>query len=354
MIRRIAVGSYTENAGHVPDARGAGISILELDDESMEIRSLSVRRVPSPSYLAFDKIGRFLYSVSESAGNPESSWHLDENGDIELIEQAAGIGLSGCHLTLSPNNKQLFTASYSKGQMTTYELTNGGFASPGRSITYSGNGPNSHRQEAPHAHQVLASPSGDFLYVCDLGCDTVWKHRIKELERPPSVALEVPPGYGPRHLAFDLRNDIAYILCELIPRILVVSMDRASGNMTILQEVDSTLPEFMGKAAPAAVKVHPSGRSLAVSNRFDDTISVFTLNGGTGAQVALAENFPCRGKTPRDINFTEDGGILFIANQDSHDIQIRYFNKETGLPIERWGPKIDIGSPACVINIQNI
>lgn len=348
----IAVGSYTETAGHVPEARGAGISILELDDQSMEARTRGVINAASPSYLTFDKKNGHIYAVSEASGKPVdiSTWHLEEDGGIEPLK-SAGKSLSGCHLSLSPDGNQLFTASYEGGLLTCYELKNGRIGSIVQSISYSGSGPNTERQEAPHAHQVVPEPAGSFLYVCDLGSDRIWKHRIKELEETPSIALRVPPGYGPRHMTFGLGNELAYILCELVPRILVVSVDGVSGNMKIVQELDSTVPEFINKAAPAAVKLHPSGRTLAVSNRFDDTISIFTLDGENGTRIALAENFLCRGRTPRDINFSDDGSILFIANQDSHDIQLCSFNKETGLPTGSWGPKIEIGSPACVINL---
>jgi 6-phosphogluconolactonase len=104
------------------------------------------------------------------------------------------------------------------------------------------------------------------------------------------------------------------------------------------------------------VKLHPSGRTLAVSSRFDDSISVFSISrGGAGSEtgeaavLSLADRFSCRGKTPRDITFSPDGRQLFIANQDSHNISCRNFSPSSGMPAEGWAGEVSTGSPVCIV-----
>ena len=222
---------------------------------------------------------------------------------------------------------------------------------------YEGRGPNAGRQEASHAHQVTLSPWGPHLYVCDLGSDTLWMHPADAADdesRPPAMALKAPPGYGPRHLAYDPVLPAAYIQCELVARILVAVINPDTGAMTLLEEHDTAAPDRMDIAAPAAVKVHPSGRTLAVSNRFDDTIAVFSIHRSAGAPaLTLADRFPCGGQAPRDIEFNSAGTRLFIANQDSHAVTCRHFDGGSGLPADGWAAPLETGSPVCVVMLDD-
>jgi 6-phosphogluconolactonase len=294
---------------------------------------------------------------------------------LNFLSKQEGTGRPGCHLSRLPESGLILTTSYSDGRLTGYPVRQG---LPGPVIVdfqYNGSGPVSGRQDSAHAHQVMKSPHSEVLYVCDLGSDRIWMHRLDRLELPPVTALTVPGGYGPRHLAFDPVSPVAYVLCELVPRILVAEIDPDTALMRITGEADTVATDSMGTAAPAAapaaVKVHPSGRTLAVSNRFDDTIAVFRIIRGsdTGGRdsvalhvgLELADRFDCRGKTPRDICFTADGSSLLIANQDSHAVTCRRFDHLSGRPlfqspekspVESWGPVLETGSPVCVVMLD--
>jgi 6-phosphogluconolactonase len=349
---RFTVGSYTKIEGHVPDGNGDGISVLEFDGDTGICKTLSVASdVINPTYLALDPSNRILYSVSEEslAFDSIKSWLLDKKGVLVQLNGEKTAGRSGCHISISPDRNQIYSASYSDGVFSAYTLRDGAVDSLSFEFVYQGEGPNRIRQEASHAHQAIPGPDEKHLYVCDLGTDTVWTHSPDALTMPPSVALKVPAGFGPRHMAFDPISDVAYVLCELVPKLLVTVIDADSGSMEIIQELDTVGKNRMEQAAPAAIKIHPSSRTIAVSNRFDDTISVFGIERDREVSLSLIDNFPCRGKTTRDMEFSPDGRILFIANQDSHDIQCRHFEGETGMPLEKWSHKIDIGSPVCIV-----
>jgi 6-phosphogluconolactonase len=256
--------------------------------------------------------------------------------------------------------------------LTGFALENGNIGGVNYHVDYQGRGPNPERQETPHAHQVKRSPYAPFLYVCDLGTDTIWMHSLgpeSGQTGKPDTALVVPPGYGPRHLACDPILPAAYILCELVPKILVAEIDTKNSLMKVVQELDTVGADKTDITAPAAVKLHPSGRTLAVSNRFDDTIAVFSIHregqentrppadesvptNATTPSLRLIERFPCGGKTPRDIEFSPDGEILFMANQDSHSLTSRYFDAESGLPTADSGPTIQTGAPVCVVALS--
>lgn len=377
---RFAVGTYTYHRSPDIDAQGLGILIVERDKSGSFHVLDTYSDIRNPSYLEWLPDRRRLYAVSEMENRSGAvvEFTVSDNWHLRRRCRRKGPGRSGCHLTAVPEARRLYAASYSDGRLTGYGLDEGRLGRVRMDRVYKGSGPSIERQSSPHAHQVLTSPYGEFLYVVDLGSDTVWRHRPGDDSGDPGIALNVPPGYGPRHLAFDPTAPVAYLLCELMPKLLVAVIDPATGNMTLVQEEDTEAEDAMKLAAPAAVKVHPSGRTVAVSNRFSDTIAVFDIerrgsainsgfssvsktsvagaaNGASAGnllppvRLSLADRFPCHGKTPRDIEFSPDGSLLFIANQDSHEITCRRFNPATGLPEDGWETGLETGSPVCVV-----
>lgn len=68
--------------------------------------------------------------------------------------------------------------------------------------TYTGPlGPNTSRQDAPHPHQAIKDPRGQFVLVPDLGSDLVRLYRVDQetLELTPLDPLVAAAGSGPRH-----------------------------------------------------------------------------------------------------------------------------------------------------------
>ena len=355
----IAVGSYTDHPSPRIDARGAGITVLERDDSSGGLTVIgSDSSVRNPTYLSWDAERRYLYAVSEvdDGDGAIAVFSIDEGGKIRYLSSRPSGAGSGCHLQVFPDEEVLVAVSYHKGGMAHFPLTEGLPGPPRYVHSYRGNGPNTERQSRAHAHQVMRGPAGRHYYVCDLGSDCVWMHDADHMDRHPDSALDVPPGYGPRHLAFDPLVPAAYILCELVPRILCVSVSADTGRMRILREFDSSPPGApSGPAqAPAAVKIHPSGSTLAVSNRFVDTVAVFAVKRDNDEPIpalALIEHFSCGGRVPRDIEFSRDGSQLFIANQESHTVSIRRFDEQTGYPAAFRDESIPTGSPVCIMSL---
>jgi 6-phosphogluconolactonase len=96
--------------------------------------------------------------------------------------------------------------------------------------------------------------------------------------------------------------------------------------------------------------VHPSGKTLVVSNRFDDSITVFRIiREKVKVHLEEVENFSTRGKTPRDMTFSPSGEWLLIANQDSNDIQVKAFDPGEGMTLDKWAEPFETGSPVCLV-----
>jgi 6-phosphogluconolactonase len=369
-MQYFAVGSYTSPQGHAPGAKGPGISLIAFDDSQAEsdlIHINSYSELENPGYLAWDPSRRLLYAAGESGGSRGAVEVFSLNrrpGEavhpfLQLIARTAAKGTDACHISVSAVDMLILTASYGGGSIAGFRLDDSGLpiAEHSRRINYLGSGPNTSRQEAPHAHQILKIPGGEQILVCDLGSDTIWSHRISqgpELLTPPNIALRLPGGSGPRHLAFDPLRPAAYILCELEPLVLACSIDMANGSLSIGGEY--RLSDSGGQIrAPAAIKIHPSGKTLAVSDRFVDRIELFRIERGeSDDSIPLLTTegvFPCMGKTPRDIEFNPDGSLLLIANQDSDEITSLRFDPQTGLCNGQTGPAIASGAPTCIVSL---
>lgn len=345
-----AVGSYTAAAPHVPDAAGKGISILALNERSGEISlKQSIKGILNPSYLDWNRSTGLLYALSEDpnsegviCGYKKGSGNL-----FELQYTLPGPGEAGCHISSDQRGEYLWAASYGKGTVRSYKLA----PSPQvlSEITYSGTGPNLSRQDSSHAHQVLPDPENKRIYICDLGSDSVWMHSLTETLSHKVKALAVPGGYGPRHMAFDYNGKYAFLLCELKPRLLVLAIDSVSGQLKIVDDLPVGRGHYSGPSAPAAVKLHPSGRALILSNRFADEVEVFSILRKNGAvKLRFQSSFPSGGKTPRDFAFSPSGKWMLIANQDSHNIEIKLFDCDSGLPVPGDELSYQSGSPVCL------
>lgn len=134
-------------------------------------------------------------------------------------------------------------------------------------------GTNPARQDAPHPHEVILDPTGEFIITPDLGADLL---RIFHIDSTTNelVALEpfsVVAGSGPRHGAF-LRTDnntYLYVVTELANTLTGYEVTYGGNNSLGLRPFyESTV--FGNVAVPygaAAAEIHLSvgPRSLSLS-----------------------------------------------------------------------------------------
>ena len=89
----------------------------------------------------------------------------------------------------------------------------------------------------------------DLVFVNDLGLDAVFLYRVNASagDTLTEVArFAMPPGSGPRHLAFHPNGTIAYVLGELGNTLTVCRLDGES--LSVLASV-STLPDVYDASA---------------------------------------------------------------------------------------------------------
>lgn len=339
-MTRFIVGSFNKPNPWFRHS-GEGIVVCELDEATGIIRRVSLHP-DIDNAMWMTRVLDSLIVATELDGGEVGSFNRELNR-IGLSRETFGRAI--CHLAVSADSRTLFAVNYFGG-VTLHALgSNGAVAAAHREIIYNGSGPNVERQEKSHPHQAVVSPDGLFLYVCDLGCDKIWVHSIEGDNLGPAAAIEVPAGSGPRHLVFHPTLPRFYLLSELDGIIRVYSGRETQWKLVASH---SAIPQdFAGPPAASAIRLHPSGKTLAAAERGSDSITVFRIE--TNGDLAIAANFPSGGNCPRDFDFTPSGRRLVMLNQNSDNVIAFGFDPETGLPDGSAGEPFVTGSPMCVV-----
>ena len=335
------------------------IYLCELDPVAGTISVVdSFAGAVGPSYLALSPDGKTLYTVDNRSVDPENksqsvnSFRINkEDHTLQYMNNQSSEGRGPCHLYAS--EKHLFVANYNSGHATCIALLpDGRLEFSTTTVAGEGGGPNKSRQEGPHAHQVMLDPSGTFLLVPDLGTDKVMNYVYdqktgKLTPNPQQAWLELPPGAGPRHLAFDPSGKFVYLLSEMNATLTACSFDGKTGALGIINSASIVKDGFTGNKQAAAVRVHPSGKFVYASNRDEvDNLAVFRVKEDGGIErIQILESIP---HWPRDFNISPDGKYLLIAGARSNEIALFRIKQESG-ELESTLSKISIPVPTCII-----
>ncbi|MGW0911787.1 lactonase family protein [Streptomyces sp. NPDC002784] len=334
--RRAFIGSFTA-------AGGPGIVTASVDADNGALTVLTgTDDLPDPSYLALAPDGGTLYAVSETSEGAVAAYRVTGTKLDPLGSPTPVAGSGPTHLGLYDGH--VLTANYGSGSVSAVPLRpDGSLASaPSGVLPHTGSGPCTPRQQAPHAHQVQADPSGRWAVSVDLGTDSVRVCTLADGRPELHGEYALRPGSGPRHLAFHPDGTHAYVLNELTPTVTVCRWDAADGSLKPLAETPVLPGAPAGDAYPSGIVASPDGRFLWTATRGEDVLSAFAVEGDT---LRLLGTVPCRGHWPRAL--TEAGGFLYAANERSGDVAWFAVDPASGLP--RYGGSIEVPAASCVV-----
>lgn len=350
------VGTYTRREPHV-EGTAAGIHHCTYDPATGALAL--VETVPAgvnPSFLALGPGGRTLYAVNETADGENgegtvSALRLDEAGRPTPVNAQPSGGAGPCHLSVDPAGEFVFVANYGSGTVAALRMqADGELGGLTDIVEHGGSGPNDARQEGAHAHMVLTGPGG-FVYAVDLGADRVLVYRLNRqwgtLHPAEQPWAAMPPGSGPRHLAFDPTGRFAYVLAELKPSITVLRVDAATGGLTLVHTLALPITGSKGNVAGGGVQCSADGRFVYASLRGEDMIVTSSADPATG-RLAVVGRTPAGGKTPRFIALDPGGRFLLAANQESDTVVSLPLDPDTGLPAPE-GTHTALPTPVCIV-----
>jgi len=324
-------------------ATGEGLTTCAMNEETGEITRVGACAL-AQNAIWLARAGEALLVAGENYLNPGTLAAFSQNGS-SIGHAQSSLGGAACHIAVASDARTAFVASY-LGGITVHALDPSGAVAPAHQhITYPGRGARPARQDKSHPHQSALTPDRSHLLVCDLGCDRIWAHAFDGTRLGEPQAIAVSPGSGPRHLAIHPTLPRFYLLGELDAKLRLFEGSGADWREIA---VYTTLPEaFIGEPAGAAVKFHPSGKTLFVSNRHSDTITCFAVD--ARGNLAHAATFAGQGQTPRDIALSPSGRWLIAVNQDSHILVPFELDPTSGMPTGKTGPAFACGSPFCAL-----
>lgn len=292
------------------------------------------------SYMAVK--GRTLYAARRVAKRvfAVDSFRILKNGRLKKIDAFVIPGSLGyCHISVSNDGKFLLGSSYSGSFIDVLSLIpEGGVIRLKERFTFSGRSIHK-RQKKSHPHFAAQTPDGSMVLVADLGCDMIHTFRCdgaKGLIR--GTGMPLPPGSGPRHLAFSADGKFVFAANELNN---TVSVFRLQKDRLTLTDTCSLLPAaWCGKSFAGAIKTAPDGR-IYVTNRGHNSIAI--LNCSADGKLKVETTFPAEGDFPYDMEFYN--GRFFTVNMKSDQLEIWEKNNASW----KMDTSFTIRRPMCVI-----
>jgi len=328
MVSELVIGTYTQPLPHV-DGTAEGILSARFDGHELTAVAVAAA-VTNPSWVTTSSDGSRVYAAVETEpGGAVAAFARSTDGVLTPLGQVDSGGGAPAHLTLDPSERFLVVGTYGGGSFSVFPvLGDGSLGEPTAFVQHQGSGPDPSRQEGPHVHQLSFDPITGDLVVVDLGLGEIRFYSFGadgrvELRDDATVSSGAA---GPRHLAFHPSGSLAFVANELDSTVDVL---RREGERFVRVGRASTRPaDATGENAPAAVRVSPSGSTLFVTNRGDDTVAVFAADSGA-ASLSLVASVPSGGATPRDLVLSPEGDRVLVANQDSDAVAVFAFDDST-------------------------
>lgn len=301
-----------------------------------------------------------LYTVNDERAKEGSVTAFSVNrasGTLTKVNEGASGGTGSTHVWLDLPSNTLLAANFTAGSAASIALkADGSVGTVLSTVQASGSGPH-RRQTSPHAHGVAVDPSGHYALVADLGADRLFVYgfnrangalALDDAAAPHSVAL--PPGSGPRHLAFRPDGRFVYLVNELSSDIVGLRWDAAQGRLTQVESLPLSTPDFKGDKSASEVAVSADGRFVYAGNRAQSQILVYRSDANTGA-LTLVQRASAGGEAPWHFVLHASGKWMLVANQRTAQVNVLSVDTVTGMLADS-GQSVDAVTPVSVTIVK--
>lgn len=315
--------------------------------------------VENPLCLETDPTNRHLYVGDCRArwqnGGSISAYGINPvTGELDPRNSVASAGVIPVFLQVTSDGRNIlaancgpFAAGCEGRTVAVFPLKKHGHLGPAKTIhQHEGTSVDPERQTSPHPHCIAVDPASQYVWVPDLGTDSIWCYAYDEslgaLLHQPQRTVHVPANSGPRLLKFHPNGNFAYLINEIASTVIVYRY--RAGKLDELQTL-AVLPGDLEERNASDLIIHPNGCYLYTTNRSQDCISVFDIDCETGI-ASLRGQIRTQGKAPRGIALDRRGRFLLAGNEGAGTVQ--------GFQILEDGALTDLGvlaempGPACL------
>ncbi|MCB1488419.1 MAG: beta-propeller fold lactonase family protein, partial [Bauldia sp.] len=224
----VFIGCLNRETPYFQGARGHGLAVYSLDEDTLEaIKLAETDAIDNPTFLSVNADGSVVYGTAEVFEWKEglvTAFGFDRaTNTLSYINKQPTLGMLAAHNTISGDGSKVLVSNYAMGSggpdqsVSVFGIREDGGLTPALgSVAHKGTGPNSERQERPHAHSTNVVPGTDIVVVADLGIDKLVSYRLGKdgsLEKISEFATA--PGAGPRHVAFHPNGRFMFVMNEL-------------------------------------------------------------------------------------------------------------------------------------------
>jgi len=345
------VGTYTRGAPSGWSAAAeanhpTGFASFVVDPATGNMTPLETIPSDNPSWVTINHAQDRLYVTNEiadyeggTAGSIEAYAIDPDTGKLTKLNTET-TSIIPAQSAVDPTDHFIVLANYSGGTFQLLPINDDGSLGPVSStISETGSGPNTARQEAPHPHSVVFDPSGKFIATADLGNDMIQTFKITDNGQLEEVSgKQLDPGTGPRHVAFTPDGKFLYVVSELSAQVLGFPFDTETGEIgNQIEAISTVADDFPADAdkSTAEIMVHPSGEFLYNTNRGfvdrpdADAVVAYKIDPDTGKLTVIARyhdgiNFP------RGAAIDPTGSWLYALNQKGDNIVQFAIDPDTG------------------------
>ncbi|KAK4448702.1 Lactonase, 7-bladed beta-propeller-domain-containing protein [Podospora aff. communis PSN243] len=337
------------------------VTALNLNGSSLTVLGRNYDCGSEPTWLTLDKAKGVLYCLNEGWGGAASitSYKTSASGSLSTLDVLSVLKSPVSSTLFGADKSKLAVAYYDTSAFGTFDVSNPSDLKLLKQETYSLSGPGTvpERQDAPHLHDAVLDPTGQFLVVPDLGADLLRIYQVTDAVSGASAvgAVKAVPGSGPRHVAFATAGDKTYLYStnELSNTITGYRVDYKCDAIPEFTSLFTFSTHGPGGSVPAGTKsaeieVSPDQKFLIVSSRgegllkipsFDpaspaeivsDPLVSFAINGTTGA-LTHVQTAPAGGRNPRGFSLNKAGTLVVSALQDDNRVVVIERDVKTGL-----------------------
>jgi 6-phosphogluconolactonase len=148
-------------------------------------------------------------------------------------------------------------------------------------------------------------------------------------------------------MLFGKGGKFAYVLGEMASAVAVMSYDKKTGKLTLVENIDTIAPQLTVENNTAELALSNDGLFLYATNRGHDSVTVFKVNAANG-KLTLVQNIPTQGRIPRGMSLDPDGTHLLTGNQNSDTITIFDRDTKTG-KLTFVSQMTDIPTAVCIL-----
>ena len=341
---------YLVYAGTHTDGSSRGIYGYRFDPKGGKLKPLGLMAtISNPTFLVEHPDHRFLYAVSEDAGNSISAFLLDpKSGKLALVNKVPSRGEGPRHLALDRSGRWLAVAHFESGSITVLPLREDGGLGAAQAVVHA----EPDRGRPPHAQGLLFSPDNRFLLVADFGLDRIFVYKFDaergSLKPADSPFVPVTPGAGVRHLVFHPNGRMLYALNEIRASVTAYRYEPANGALSEIQTVSTTPAANAGAGGAVEIGINAAGTVVYASNRGLNSMALLVVD-PIRFTLSPLEFTPLVGSTPQHFTLDPTGAYMLVANQDSNNITVYTVHPHTGQLRPAGRPAGNIDKPACVV-----